>query len=263
MFQSDCMSYPWNLKIILKYSPKQAKRNLQFMLTKRKTVITVSRAPSVLSPWGASYKCIREYSIYVLEGALMKTNKTRVYPLPSAIEISSHVWNTTKRHQFTVWVQWWTLHTSPEFFSRQFVGHAWLYVAWVEMSHSRLWQDYLSSPTFKVDKILLARFLYGSYFQLLKTRKFDFWWFFLPWQMLGIVHLISVRSWASLNFFHNSAVIPQIPSIFHLLHLTVVTPYLIQSPLSSFLYHSHRVLRPLPSCLTYDSVDSLLRSAWW
>ena len=35
---------------------------------------------------------------------------------------------------------------------------------------------------------------------------------------LGIVHLISVRSWANLNFFHNSAVIPQIPSIFHLLH---------------------------------------------
>ena len=95
-----------------------------------------------------------------------------------------------------------------------------------------------------------------------KTRKFDFWWFFLPWQMLGIVHLISVRSWANLNFFRNSAVIPQIPSIFHLLHLTV-TPYLIQSPLSSFLYHSHCVLRLLPSCLTYDSVDSLLRSARW
>ena len=99
MFQSGCMSYPWNLKFILKYSPRQAKRNLQFRFTKRKTVITVSRAPSVLSLWGASYKCIREYSIYVLEGALMKTKKTRVYLLPSAIEISSLNWTmTSSRH---------------------------------------------------------------------------------------------------------------------------------------------------------------------
>lgn len=101
MFQSDYMSYPWNLKFILKYSPKQAKRNLQFRLTKRKTVITVCDAPSsVLSPWGASSKCIlREYSIYVLEWALMKTNKTRVYLLPSAIEISSLNWTmTSSRH---------------------------------------------------------------------------------------------------------------------------------------------------------------------
>ena len=99
MFQSDCMSYPWNLTFILKCSPKQAKRNLQFRLTKRKTVITVCHAPSVLSPWGASYKCIREYSICVLEWALMKTNKTRVYLLPSAIEISSLNWTmTSSRH---------------------------------------------------------------------------------------------------------------------------------------------------------------------
>ena len=75
MFQSDCMSYRWNLKFILKYSPKQAKRNLQFRLTERKTVITVCRAPSVLSPWGASYKCIREYSIYALEAGIDENKK--------------------------------------------------------------------------------------------------------------------------------------------------------------------------------------------
>ena len=39
-----------------------------------------------------------------------------------------------------------------------------LIVAWVKMSYSRLWQDYLSNLTFKVDEIPLAGVLHGNYF---------------------------------------------------------------------------------------------------
>ena len=101
MFQSDCMSYRWNLKFILKYSPKQAKRNLQFRLTERKTVITVCHAPSVLSP--QSVRCVlqvhKRVQYLCARGRHWWKQKRRVYLLPSATEISSLNWTmTSSRH---------------------------------------------------------------------------------------------------------------------------------------------------------------------